>query len=528
MLNSHYCRNGMVVAPHHLATSAGLSVLREGGNAAEAAVAVAASLAVVYPHMNGIGGDSFWLIREAAGGIVGIDACGAAGAGATADLYRSNGLDAIPTRGPLAANTVAGTVGGWHAVMGIGARWGGQMPVSRLLAEAIDHAHLGCPIADSLAGMLNSHGPGLADQSGFADTFPTGGAVAPGDVLVQDRLAVTLQALIDDGLDSFYRGIVGEMIADDLVRAGAPVRSADLREYAVREVAPMSVRLSIGRSFNMPPPTQGAAALMILGLYDRLHDRGDDDVAMIHKIVQATTLAYRLRDTRIGDPASMTDDPNAWLTPDALSRQAAQIDLSRAMPWGAPPDSGDTVWFGVIDGAGRAVSAIQSIFWEFGSGVVLPKTGILWQNRGASFRLDGGGPRALMPGRRPFHTLIPAMAELKDGRVVVYGTMGGDGQPQTQAAMLVRQAWRGQPVQAAVTAPRWLMGKTWGDQSASLKIEPRFAGDTAGRLRALGYEVEEAGAFDEMLGHAGMLVRRTDGVLEGGADPRSDGAVATF
>ncbi|MEZ5670283.1 MAG: gamma-glutamyltransferase [Alphaproteobacteria bacterium] len=528
MLSSRFCRNGMVVAPHHLAAEAGLAVLRDGGNAAEAAVSVAATLAVVYPHMNGIGGDSFWLVREAAGGIVGIDACGAAGAQATAAFYAGWDVATIPPRGPLAANTVSGTISGWQAVLDIGARWGGRLPLARLLTEAIDHAHLGCPIAESLADMLEGHGAELAGVAGFADTFPTGAAARAGALWRQPRLAATLQGLVDDGLDSFYRGAVAEAVAADLAAVGAPVGLADLGECHATEVSPLSLKLSVGKAFNMPPPTQGAASLMILGLYDRLRADGDDELALIHKVVQATTSAYRVRDSAIGDPSAMTARPADWLAADALDRRAAGIDVGRVAPWGAPEDGGDTVWFGVIDGAGRAISAIQSVFWEFGSGVVLPKTGILWQNRGSSFHLGGGGPRALQPGRKPFHTLNPAMAELGDGRVVVYGTMGGDGQPQSQAAMLARYAWLGQGAQASVTAPRWLMGKTWGQETASLKIESRFAPGTADRLRALGYAVDEMGAFDSLLGHAGMLVRHPSGTLEGGSDPRSDGTVATF
>lgn len=528
MLSSRWCRNGMVVAPHHLGAEAGLAVLREGGNAAEAAVAVAATLAVVYPHMNGIGGDSFWLLRDAGGAIVGIEACGAAGGAATPAFYRAHGLDAIPTRGPLAANTVAGTVGGWQLVLDAGRRWGGRLPLDRLLAEAVGHAADGCPMAESLAGMLASHGPELVAQPGFAAAFPQGADARAGAALAQPALAETLRMLARAGLDGFYRGEVAAAIAADLAAVDAPVAAADLAACRAREVAPLSVALSVGRAWNMPPPTQGAASLMILGLYDRLREAGDDEAALVHKVVLATTSAYRLRDSRLGDPAAMDEDPAGWLAAAALDARAASIDCSRAMRWGSGGDAGDTVWFGVIDGEGRAASVIQSIFWEFGSGVVLPRTGILWQNRGSSFALGGSGPRLLAPGRKPFHTLNPAMAELADGRLVVYGTMGGDGQPQTQAAMLARYAWLGATAQQAVTAPRWLMGRTWGEADAELKLESRFPPAVPERLAVLGHPLRVLGPFDSLLGHAGMLVRHPDGALEGGADPRSDGSVATF
>lgn len=189
---------------------------------------------------------------------------------------------------------------------------------------------------------------------------------------------------------------------------------------------------------------------------------------------------------------------------------------------------GDTTWFGAIDREGRAVSVIQSLYHEFGSGVVLSDTGICWQNRGASFVLDGSGPKLLRPGRKPFHTLNPALALLKDGRVMVYGSMGGDGQPQTQSAVFTRYVHYGQGLQQAVTAPRWLLGRTWGANSTSLKLEGRFPDEVIEGLIRRGHEVEVVGAFDEMMGHAGALVSSREGVIEGAFDPRSDGAVAAF
>jgi gamma-glutamyltranspeptidase/glutathione hydrolase len=181
---------------------------------------------------------------------------------------------------------------------------------------------------------------------------------------------------------------------------------------------------------------------------------------------------------------------------------------------------------GTIDASGRAVSFIQSIYHEFGSGIVLPSTGINWQNRGCSFSLDPAARNALVPGRKPFHTLNPALALLRDGRTMVYGTMGGDGQPQTQAAVFTRHVGHGMPLQEAIAAPRWLLGRTWGSMSETLKVESRFDPALVAELGRRGHEVEIVGAFDEVVGHAGALACRADGTLEGGFDPRSDGAVA--
>jgi gamma-glutamyltranspeptidase/glutathione hydrolase len=183
---------------------------------------------------------------------------------------------------------------------------------------------------------------------------------------------------------------------------------------------------------------------------------------------------------------------------------------------------------GVIDSNGMAVSFIQSIYHEFGSGIVLPSTGLNWQNRGASFSLDPTHLQALQPNKKPFHTLNPAAAKLADGRTMVYGTMGGDGQPQTQAAVFSRAIWFGQPLQQAVSAPRWLLGRTWGQNSDTLKLESRLSHTIVADLRQRGHDVEILGDYDETVGHAGAIIRHPDGVLEGAADPRSDGGVAAY
>ena len=170
------------------------------------------------------------------------------------------------------------------------------------------------------------------------------------------------------------------------------------------------------------------------------------------------------------------------------------------------------------------MSFIQSIYWEFGSGVVLDETGITWQNRGTSFSLDPGHHNGLLPRRRPFHTIQPAMAQLSDGRVMPFGTMGGEGQPQTQAMIFARHVLYGQDLQAAVTAPRWLLGRTWGAESTSLRIENRFDAGVLAQLEAAGHPLEVIGAFDDVMGHAGALVHHPNGLIEGASDPRSDGA----
>jgi gamma-glutamyltranspeptidase len=208
---------------------------------------------------------------------------------------------------------------------------------------------------------------------------------------------------------------------------------------------------------------------------------------------------------------------------------ASEIDPQKAFPWPDPAKQGDTIWMGAIDAQGRAVSFIQSVYWEFGSGTVLQDTGVCWQNRGTSFSLDPKALNHLKPGYKPFHTLNPSLAVFDDGRVMPFGTMGGEGQPQTQAAVFTRYARFGQSLQQAVTAPRWLLGRTWGDETTSLKLESRFPEALVQELRNAGHVTEVfSEAFSDTMGHAGALVRHANGVIEGAADPRSDGAVAAF
>ena len=529
MPNTATATRGMVVAPHHLAAQSGLAILREGGNAIEAMVAAAASIAVVYPHMNAIGGDGFWIVRAPGSEPIAIDACGAAAVHAAPEWYRSRGFHAIPARGPLAANTVAGTVSGWEAALALGRRWGGTHSLERLLADAIHYAEHGVPVTASQHTNTRRKRAELEAAPGFTEQFlPHGATPSVGDRFVNERLGRTFRRLARDGLDSFYRGALAEAIAADLARIGSPLSRGDLERHRAEIRTPLQLALRPGTAYNFPPPTQGLASLMILGIFERLGVTEAEGFAHLHGLVEASKQAFIVRDREIVDPRSMRNRPERFLAPASLDAAAAAIDPARALEWPRPPSAGDTVWMGAIDGEGRAVSFIQSVYWEFGSGVVLEETGIQWQNRGSSFRLDDGALNRLAPGRKPFHTLNPALFAFDDGRTMPYGTMGGEGQPQTQAAVLTRYGYFGQDLQEAVNAPRWLLGRTWGEESTTLKLESRFDASVVETLRSAGHEVEVVGTFDEMMGHAGALVHHPRGVIEGTADPRSDGGVAAF
>ena len=529
MLHTPRSRRGMVTAPHHLASEAGLRVLREGGTAIEAAVAMAAALPVVYPHMTSIGGDGFWLVAIPGKDVVAIDACGAAAEAATPGLYHKAGHNQVPWRGPLAANTVAGTISGWGEALRLNAEHGGQLPLSRLVEDAAWHAEHGFAVTRSQAELTAAKRDELKDVPGFAEQFLVDGeAPREGQLMKLPALARTLYRLGAHGTEDFYTGGIARDLAADLAQIGAPVSADDLARHRTERRAPLSVKVRVGQLFNFPPPTQGLASLMILALFDRLRIKHADDFKYLHGIIEATKQAFIVRDRIIGDPGSMTEDPARYLTKDVLDDFASRIDRKAALAWPAPVDKGDTVWLGAIDHNGIAVSFIQSIYFEYGSGCVLPETGILWQNRGASFFLDKPGPRLLAPGRKPFHTLNPALARLGDGRVMVYGTMGGEGQPQTQSAIFTRYAMLGVALQEAITRPRWLLGKMWGEETTSLKLEGRFDAKLIRRMAKAGHQVEVLPDFSVSMGHAGAVVRHAEGIFEAATDPRSDGAAMGF
>jgi gamma-glutamyltranspeptidase/glutathione hydrolase len=522
----------MAVAPHSLAAQSALGVLREGGNAVEAMVAAAATIAVVYPHMNSIGGDGFWLVHVPGEPMRAIDASGAAANAASIGFYRERGLSSIPFRGGVAANTVAGTISGWDLALQFSRdKLRGRVPLPRLLADAIHYARDGIAVTRSQTATTQAKIDGLRGQPGFDAAYLVDGtAPRTGSRFVQQRMASTLDRLATAGLADFYRGDMARAIAADLARAGSPVALADLESHRAQWREPLALPHSLGTVYNLPPPTQGLASLLILGILDRLPLGRTDPLGAdyVHLCVEAVKQAFGVRDRHVTDPAFMTVDPKSFLEPESLDALAAKVDPARAAPWGKGKGPGDTIWMGVVDGDGRAVSFIQSLYHEYGSGVVLDASGICWQNRGCSFSLDESAPNVLRPGRKPFHTLNPAMALLADGRTLVYGNMGGDGQPQTQSAVFTRTMLFGMDPQAAISAPRWLLGRTWGQVSETLKLETRFAPEVVDELRRRGHDVEVVAPYDEVVGHAGAIIRGADGLLQGGYDPRSDGGVAGY
>jgi len=523
-------RQMMVCTPHRLASGAGLAVLKAGGNAVDAAVAAAASIGVVYPHMNGIGGDSFWLIHDARRGrLLGLNAAGRAAGSIDPDRYRARFGTAIAPRGGPAALTVPGTLAGWWSAH-VYSRDSLDSPVtwSALLDHAIAHARDGFEVSDGQRRVTAQAAPlfaeGVADEirRTFWPIFHPD-RLASGH-FVQPDLARTLGLIADGGADEFYRGDLARRIAAAAAAAGSPLRFEDLAEHRAEWVEPIRIPYRNGEAASLPPPTQGMAALAILGILDGFDVATLGKADYVHLVVEATKLAFEDRDRYLTDP-DVVDIPVAHcLDPARLARRRAHISLATVRPLdGAPPAAGDTIAIVTADGDGNAVAVIQSLYYEFGAAIVAGDTGVLLQNRGTFFSLDPAHPNCLAPRKRTAHTLIPSMY-LVDGRPrLVYGTMGGEGQPQTQAALVTRLVDRGLDPQRAVEAPRWLLGRTWGEATRALRLEARFGADVIASLRARGHDLTLVEPWSDLMGHA-QVIRRDDGGLTGGSDPRADGA----
>jgi gamma-glutamyltranspeptidase/glutathione hydrolase len=412
----------------------------------------------------------------------------------------------------------------------------GRRMMTDLLGDAIRYADGGFPVTPSQAdwterniGFARSRFGGLDEIDGFARIFlrPDGSRYAAGDRFALPELAATLRAIANSGADAFYRGPVGRSIAAYLQKRGGFLTADDFAGYRSRWTQPLQRPYRGWTLYNTPPPTQGLTSLQILGILEHFDpaELSRSPADFYHVLAEATKRAFIDRDAWVADPHFHPAPLDELLSREHAARQAASVDRAAAsVPQPVQPVGGDTVYIGVVDEAGNAVSLIQSIYFDFGSGVVPDGTGVLLQNRGSSFSLDPSSPNALAPHKRPFHTLNPALA-LRDGKPeLVYGTMGGEGQPQTQAAIALRILDLGMDVQAAIDAPRWLYGRTWGDSATSLAIESRAGADVIAELERRGHAVVALDAWDERVGHAQAIrLDRRTGMRYGGADPRGDG-----
>jgi gamma-glutamyltranspeptidase / glutathione hydrolase len=523
-VSARWFPNGCVASPHHLASAAGQAVLADGGNAVDAAVAANLVLAVVTPYHCGVGGDLLAIVWD--GRATGVLSVGAAPAGATPDAIRAAidaghgdasrslpGTAGMPTFGALPV-TVPGAVAGWSRLL---ERWGSRS-FGGVAAAALDLARDGFPVSPHGAEHVERARPHLADQPGWADHY---GRMRAGDRFVQPDLAATLEAIASDGPDALYRGPIGERIVATVQAHGSTMTAADLAGHTVEELAPLAGRYRDVEVLELPPPTQGLTALTALGVLDALGPLPDDPALALHLQVEVVRAALGDRQDHLADPRAMTTRPDELLAPTRLRAIGAAIDRDAAGDWPRTrPAPGGTAYLCAADRDGLLVSLIQSNFVGFGSGVVVPGTGIGLHDRGAHFSLDPDDPGVIAPGRRPMHTLIPAMA-LRDGEPwLVFGTMGGDGQPQTHVQLLGHLVDRGEDVQTAIDAPRFVVDVADG----SVAIEARAAAAVVDGLRARGHVVRELAPYDHLAGHAHAIAVAPAGYA-GGSDPRCEGAV---
>ena len=523
-----HARHGLVASPHPLASEAGLSILRAGGSALDAAIAAAVTIAVVYPHMNGVGGDNVWLIYDGERGhLLALNAAGRSAGAASLETYRSRYGAAIPTRGGAAALTVPGAVSGWwEAHRHSRERLGSRIDWKRLFADAITHAREGFTpspgqrrVTAAAADLFVNDSPHEVKTTLWPIYHPDR---LEGGRFVQHDLARTLEAIATDGPEEFYRGALARRIANAAAGVGSPLTFDDFATHGADWSDPIRVPYRGGEVVSLPPPTQGFAALAILALVEGFDVAALDDADYVHVLVEATKLAFEDRDRYLTDPVAVPVPVDRCLDPERLARRRGRIARRAAASVPGGPCEGDTVAIVAADARGNAVSVIQSLYHEFGAGVVAGDTGVLLQNRGALFSLDPAHPNRLAPRKRTATTLIPSMY-LADGRPrLVYGTMGGDGQPQTQAALVTRIVDRALGPQTAVEAPRWLFGRTWGEPSKTLRLEARFGPDVAASLRDRGHDVRLVEEWSDLMGHAQVITIDNDG-LRGGSDPRADG-----
>jgi gamma-glutamyltranspeptidase len=528
---------GMVATPHLLATQSGVAALRAGGNALDAAIAAAATIAVVYPHNNGLGGDNVWLIYDVRRqSLRALCAIGRAARAASIDWYAARGItSALPTRGGPAALTVPAVVDGWWQAHQYSLRsMGTSLGWKSLLADAHLYAREGFSASDGQRtppprepDLFGEHAPEVIRRGLWPLYHPD---VLRRGPLVQSDLARTLELVSDEGAEAFYRGDVARRLVAAAAEAGSPLALEDLAEHRSDWLEPLRLAYAEGQVASFPPPTQGFSALAILGMTEQWDMAALPEADFVHVLVEATKLAFEDRDRHLTDPASMRIAATELIARDRLQARGRLISRERARtPQPAAAAGGDTIALVTADREGNAVSLIQSLYFTFGSGLVAGDTGVVLQNRGSFFSLDPGHVNALAPGKRTAHTLIPSMY-LEGGRPrLAYGTMGGEGQPQTQAAILTRRLFRRLGLQAAVEAPRWLYGRTWGAASRALSLEGRYAPELARDLERRGHEVKVGEEWDDLFGHAHAIwMAPEEGGLVGASDPRADGGAVGF
>lgn len=500
----------MVATSHPLAVQAAVTIMDQGGTAADAAVAAAAVLNVVDPRSTGIGGDAFALYWPAGDpGPMGLSAAGPAPAAMTLGALTDAGHSTMPQEGPWSI-TVPGSVAGWGALL---SRFG-RKDLSEVLAPAIALAREGFMVAPKIAEEWNTASSKLMRYEESARVYlPSGRSPGEGERFVNPDLASSLEALAQEGTKVFYEGWLAGSIGAAVAAAGGPLRAEDLSSWSGPEwVKPIRGRFREVDVYEIPPPGQGIVTLMALAIFETLDVA--DPVDREHAAIEAMKLAFADAAAYVADPQASAVPTEALLSPTYLRERSGQIDMESASV-GTSGDPGDTVYLAVVDDHGDACSFIQSLYEGFGSGIAVPGTGIVMQNRGANFVLDPDHPNCVAPGKRPYHTIIPALLGRNDVFYGCLGVVGGFMQPQAQMQILRRLMDDGASPKEAVDGPRWryIEGKTVG-------FEPGFDPAVVSGLARRGHEVKDLGRFEA--GGAQLIIKSAEG-LTGASDPRKDG-----
>lgn len=519
-----YAKKGMVATSQPLAAQAGLDMLKQGGNAIDAAIATAACLTVVEPVSNGIGGDAFALVWTG-GKLYGLNASGPAPQNITIDKVKQRGYDAMPSYGVLPVN-VPGAPAAWAA---LSERFG-KLPFSKLLKSAIQYAVEGYPISPVLGDMWRRAADVFRKKlrgeefSHWFDTFTPGGECPHiGDMWRSPRHAETLQSIADTRGDSFYRGELAERIDRFFRQHGGFLRAEDLERYTPEWVEPIHIRYRGYDVWEMPPNGQGLVALMALNILKGFDFADRDTLDTFHKQIEAIKLAFADGQTHITEPGKMAVSVDDLLSDAYAEERRKQIGESALEPLPGKPSSGGTVYVATADAEGNMVSFIQSNYEGFGSGLVVPDTGISLHNRGRNFLLDVNHVNRLEPGKRPYHTIIPGFLSKGSEPVGPFGVMGGFMQPQGHVQVVMNTIDFHLNPQAALNAPRWkwVGGKT-------VEVEPAFPHHLALSLAAKGHDVKVA--LDATGFGRGQIIWRdaSSGVLVGGSEARTDGTAAVW
>jgi len=518
---------GIVAASQPLAARAGVQILERGGNAVDAEIAANAVMALVEPQSNGIGGDLFAIVYDAkSGALQGLNSCGAAPAGLTAALLKSQGHVQMQQTG-IHTVTVPGAVAGWEALR----TKLGTLPLSVLLAPAIRYAEEGFPVSDVIAAHWAVLSDKLAAEPNAVKTYlPDGRAPRGAELFRNPDLAASLRRIAERGTAGFYEGPTADAILAISSANGGAMTAADLRGMAHEWVDPISTSYRGWTVYELPPNTQGIAALMMLNIMERfpLAEYGFHSARALHVMIEAKKLAYADMLHYVGDRRFSEPPVDALLDKEHAARRAAGIDASAAARRvepsafaGLTTSSGqDTIYLSAIDRHGNIVSLIQSIYEGFGSAIVPPGTGFALHNRGALFTLEDGHPNQLAPGKRPLHTIIPGFMQRGDTRIG-FGIMGGFNQAQAHAQFVANIVDYGMDIQQALEAGRFTKRTFDG---ADVEVEALVPASTTDALVALGHEVTVVPARTGTFGHGQAVMSDGSGVHFGASEPRHDGA----